>query len=474
MPRKKNVKKLEKNRGERPLSPIEEKLRSTSQENEMMEKVLKERKKRLAELEEVQARERLALGRSQDEMDNGEDSSAEGPRREFAGGPRRQMVGPRRMERESEEGLERQEEFERTLEQFTETQGMVDVYRLKDGNYAKMASIEAKDWGTGLETVAKRFGGGTFKVRLRAPDGTFAGETVVHYDEEAYPKPSEKITMQPQGVDQVAMLRAMNEMNERSNERMMSMMNGMMSTFASMNAGKSSMLNNMNDLMAFKEMLAEKKNPATELNTLVGVLQKGMELGANTSAPEESLLGSILGKVLNGDTISKLAQALSVPAAQAEVPQPPPAARQQLPAPRPQAPAKPKKEEGMSLFLKMYKPAILGYAKKKENPRKLAELIVSRIYAIKPDALLVVDDFLKLPDTKESIVYDYAPELRAYDAWVEKVMAQMSIVIAELAQGQKAKRAKNKAAKEAKETQGEPAETQQGASEAPPVEPQMP
>ena len=78
-----------------------------------------------------------------------------------------------------------------------------------------------------------------------------------------------------------------------------------------------------------------------------------------------------------------------------------------------------------------YVPVIMGYAKKNQHPKKTAELIVSRIGGINPNWLLIVDDFLKLPDTKEKFIYDYAPALREHDAWVTKVMKEMSAYIRE-------------------------------------------
>ena len=82
-------------------------------------------------------------------------------------------------------------------------------------------------------------------------------------------------------------------------------------------------------------------------------------------------------------------------------------------------------------FILAYKAVILGYARKNQSPKKTAELIVSRIGGINPNWLLIVDDFLKLPDTKEKFVFDYAPELREHEAWVDKVMKEMGIYIKE-------------------------------------------
>ena len=82
----------------------------------------------------------------------------------------------------------------------------------------------------------------------------------------------------------------------------------------------------------------------------------------------------------------------------------------------------------MNLFLMMYKPVIVNHAKANADPATLATQIVERI----PDAyILIVDDFLKMPTTKETIVYQYAPELREFDAWVDAVMLEMQKVIKE-------------------------------------------
>ena len=474
MPRKKG----QKAQSVKPLSQMEGQIKQTQLENEMLDSVLKEREKRLKKLEEMKARERLLLneGPLPGEGDNGEGEEIEGLPE-----PRHRFMSPRGIEREQQEMLQKQESFEKILSDFGDTQGRVEVYRLKDGVYHRMGSINANEWSDGLEGVAKRYGGGTFKVRLRAPDGSFAGETIVPFDEDAYPKPSEKAQLLPaivQAPDQSAMLRVITEMNERSNERQMMMMKTMMESMAAMSNNKpSSMLNNMNDLMAFKEMLAEKKNPANELGTLVSVLQKGMELGQSAAPAEGGILDGLLSKILSGDTIARVAQALA-PATQPQAeggadnpPPPPPAPRRQLPAPAAQGhqhqqqqqavrqnppPAK-REDDKMNLAVMMYKPVILGYAKNKVAPEKVAKMIVARIAAINEGWLIIVDDFLKLPDTKAKFVYSYAPELKPADKWVDAVMSEMAKTIQTMYQEAEVERPAKKAAAAKKPADKKPA-----------------
>jgi hypothetical protein len=64
------------------------------------------------------------------------------------------------------------------------------------------------------------------------------------------------------------------------------------------------------------------------------------------------------------------------------------------------------------LFIATYRPILAGYAQAGEEPRKVADMIIARI---PDDFLLVVDDVLKVPSTKETWVYRFAPELRQFD-----------------------------------------------------------
>lgn len=469
MPRKKGDKaKQAKARIAKPLSQMEQEIKKTQLENDMLEKTLKQKRKHLEELAEIKAQERLVLA----DDDNGELPEGEEPEPEPRELPRHRFMSPRGVAREQEEQLIRAENFDKTLEGFQQTEGKVHVYRLKDGVYCKMSVIEAKEWNDGLEGIAKRFGGGTFKVRLHAPDGTFAGETVQHFDEEAYPKPGANApaaVIVPPAPDMTPMLRMIQEQNAQARQDMKDTMMMIAEIFKSQNKPSNPLVGNINELMMFKEMMADKKNPASELSTLVGVLQKGMELGQAAAPVEEGgILGNLLGKLLNGDTLAKVATALTpaitppaeapaAPAAQAPVPRqlpPPPVAK---PPVRQNPPQKPKEDGKMNLIVAMYKPQIIGLAEKGEAPKKVAEQIVARIAAINDGWLLIVDDAIRLPGTKEKFVYGFAPELKKHDKWVTSVMKEMSLAIKRLIDEAAAEaRAEEAAAKAAKTPPPEP------------------
>jgi hypothetical protein len=447
MPRKKNTQS-----DPTKLSPIEQKAKAINLENESLDKALKEKKKRLDELERLNAQERLLTAGDPDpEAEGSEEGGAEGPSRFF---PRNLGIGgggvlrgePRNPE-QAEEFMRKQEDFERKMAEFVDTDGRVHVYRLKDGNnWAKMGSYSAKDWGGSLETVAKKFGGGTFKVRLHAPNGEFAGEQIVEYDEEAYPKPAAIAALVPvQNNNNSDMLKIMMEMQATMHRETQAQMANFMQTMAGVMGNKASLVSSVQDLAMFKEMFTDKTkvNPMDNMNTLLTVLQQGMNLGAQTAPPEGEggLISKLLGSFLTGENLNRVGDIMRtvVTAPQAPAPAPAPQAQpqRQLPPPAPKPAANPNPtvkegDNGMNLVVMAYKPIIMGYAKTKQNPKKTAEIIVSRIAAIKSEWLLIVDDFLKLPDTKEKFVYAYAPELKEYDAWVVKVMKEMSMYIKEL------------------------------------------
>lgn len=453
MPRK-NKDKAVKNPNE--LNPLEAKLKALTLENEMLDKALKERQKKLDHMERLNAQERLLTGEEPAEEENDDQPASPFFPRNLGIGGGGVVRNPNQSPEQADEYLRKQEDFERRLNEFQDTDGKVHIYRLKDGNnWAKMGTFSAKEWGGSLETVAKKFGGGTFKVRLHAPNGEFAGENIQEFDEEAYPKPSAiqaaVIPMQNNNLD---IVKAMQDMNEKGQERFMAMQAQFMQTMGQMLGQKSSMISNVQDLAMFKEMFQDKKpvNPLDNMNTLMTVLQQGMNLGAQTSAPvgeDGGILGKLLGSLMTGDNLARVGDIMRSAVTTPPASQPAPAPVRRLPAPpapaagaspapqeaeRPAAnPNPPQKENtGMNLALLAYKPIIMGYARTKQSPKKTAEIIVSRIGSINEGWLLIVDDFLKLPDTKEKFVYSYAPELKEFDVWVDKVMKEMGSYIKEL------------------------------------------
>lgn len=447
-------------------------MRDLNLENEMMDKVLAARKKKLEQLKAMKAEEELLIGSSAPEGDDTE--AAPGFEMFDSDTPQGRPFPPRRPYDRSPNGqLDRNSAFEATLAEFTETDGKVEIYRLKDNTYAKIGTYPAKEWGNSLESVAKKFGGGTYKIRLRAPDGTIGGETIVTFDEEAYPKPSQR-PVEP-AANPMELFKLMQEREEKNQDKFMVMMSTMMSTLANTIGQKSNMISNMNDLAHFKQLFADKDKPAPEpeekVMKLLEMFQTGMEFGAkNSGGDSEPSIMSMLAKVLTGDGLPRLTEALKVglqpppqlpprPRPQAPRPNPPvalvpPQAQQVLPLPAvsPATPApaadedgeeqpsdipaaSPQQEQPMSLasnfVVVTYKPVILGYAQHNADPRQVADMIIERVGRLNEGWLLIMDDFLKVPTTKELWVYGNAPELRAFDSWVDSVMAALAEGITE-------------------------------------------
>ena len=441
--------------GAKPLDALELKIKELSEKNEMLDRTLKEREKRLNKMEALNAQERILTGEA---PEAGEETDPDDggpspffPRNLGTGGGGVFRSRPSSPE-QADEYIRKQEEFEIQLRDFTQTEGKVDVYKLgSDGNtWEKMGSNSAKDWGTSLEKCAKTFGGGTYKVRLRAPNGTFVGENIVDFNVDAYPKPSAVAAAPLQRDNSAEMTKMMMEMQLRMHQESQAQQAQFMQTMATMMGQKASMINSVQDLALFKEMFAEKKtdkkSPTEDLNVLLTVLDQGMKLGAQTAPPEAEggggLLSKLLMNLLTGENVARVGDIMknAVQSPPARNPQPQLPAPGQAPVrkpaqPQPQAAshANPpqEKKEMKNPFILAYKAVILGYARKNQSPKKTAELIVSRIGGINPNWLLIVDDFLKLPDTKEKFVFDYAPELREHEAWVDKVMKEMGIYIKE-------------------------------------------
>jgi len=432
-------------------SKMTKEMAAVSLENEMLKKTLAERKKHLDELRKLKAEEAMLLS-GQDEGEGEGDGEGERLPPMAFGRRRMPFVAPRRPD----ERLANTEEFENTFAEFQNTDGKVEVYRLKDNTYAKIGAFPAKEWGDSLEGVAKKFGGGTFKVKLRSPDGTFSGETIVTFDEEAYPKPSQR--PQEPAVNHLELLRMLQEKEEKNQDKFMTMMTAMMTTLAQTIGGKSNMISTMSDLAHFKELFAndKKESPDEGVMKLLKMFEMGMEFKATNTPAVEGESGFLLGlakELLTGNNMTRLTEALKTtgkgnppvrpalpppavrpvaPAAMPPAPPPPPPAAAPAEA-APAQPEQPAQEEvemdlKTKLFLATYRPIILGYAKAGKDPRQVAEMIVARI----PDEyLLIVDDVLKVETTKEAWVYTYAPELREFDPWVSAVMSEMSVAIAE-------------------------------------------
>lgn len=424
-----------------PDTKMQNEMRNLDLTNAMMKKALAEQKKNLEEMRKLKAEQALLVGEDNDNQ--GFDDSPSRSRRPY--------------DRSPEGQIERSAEFENTLSEFTDTEGKVEVYRLKDNNYAKVGTFPAKEWGNSLENVAVKFGGGTYKVRLRCPDGTLGGETICTFDEEAYPKPSLR-PVDNTGANQMQLFEMMAQREEKNQDKFMLMMSTMMSTLANTIGQKTNMIANMSDLAQFKQLFGDKDKAkdggAESVEKFLNMFQMGMEFGQkNAGGDGEPSFMNLIMKALSGDGLPKLTEALkaSLP------PPPPPAAAPRAGAPRPAVrnipkslplpvqqgeaivpepannpePEAPQMSMVTKMFLSTYRPIILGYAKGNAEPSKVAELIVERVGALNEGWLLIVDDFLKVPTTKEMFVYANAPELREYEAWVDLVMVELSLAIAE-------------------------------------------
>jgi len=452
MPRKKN--KDQKPTPE--TSAMKRRMSDLALENDMMEKAIKRREENLKRLRAIQADEALALANQDPEDDPPP--------------PPPGMLANRRrfhIPQEGEDEGERAGEFERTLADFSSTDGRVEVYRYRDNTYAKVGSFPAKEWGDSLEGIAKRFGGGTFKVELRDPNGTFAGKTIVHFDEDAYPKPSAK-TVEPVS-NNIEILRIMQENSDRNSQQMMTMLTTMMTTLASSLGNKQNLISNINELASFKDLFGPKTVDDDEkAMKFLKMFETGMSMGKKLTPGESgegSFLGGLLREVLSGENGLRLTEMLksaarpapgngnggrraapapapgsrppalppdirpnplSEPAGQPELePQPQPEERQEHePMPQPDVDVKTK------MMIAMYRPILFGHAQKNADPETVAEMILKRISS--DDFLLIVDDAIQSPVTKELWVYSFAPELRDYDKWVGLVMAAMSRQIREM------------------------------------------
>lgn len=428
MPRKKS----KKEEPQIEVSELELELAEKKKENEQLKAVIEEREKLLKKYEELEAKERLMKINKMKESGEleVEDTSDEEEDKEIDFSEIVKDIKPSISDIPQ---TTKKDEFEKLLEQFNEqNKGTLEVYRIDGGRQIKIGRFSVRDIGSDLDSIARKFGGGEYRLRLRNPDGTFAGEITEYYDEIAYPRPTMNNNFIPmynpsQNSDISAILTSIYQMNKENQLMIMNLMTKMVESIGQRNQ----FINSIKDIVEIKELVSPKvkeENPVKSIDTLINVLLKGIELGKMNNEGGESDVSIIMDLVKSVIPVLT-AKSIPKPTIEQVMKEVKDKVENQVKQVEQvneikQIEQKPVNSGGIdmsnNIILKMYKPYIIEFAKSNKNPKDVAMVIFSKI----PEQYLpICYDFILYPDRFTEIV-KWIPELKDYKEWVDKVLEE--------------------------------------------------
>lgn len=437
---KKNQKPNQINQSEVPsneLSELDKELLKIKEDTEKKKVIISEAKKILEEykklraeleLEEQQLKSKLNQNRIED-MDNVEDEDIEDDNNE--------------KEKIKEPDL-REEKFTQLLEQFNQNnEGFIEIYRIKEnGMRTKIGKYPIKDVGTDIDFVAQKFGGGDYLIVLKDSKGRFQGQIMESYDEMAYPKPNSTpignanpVVINTSQNESLAQIVAMMEKSfQQQLEAQKTMAQQLLEiTKASVS---SSPIKSLKDLVELKALLQEKENnPLKNIEILMGLFTKGMEFGSTlsqSSSDDDSFIGLIkdlIPMVISQKKANSVEEAKQYIQSALKINQPqnnqnpPQFLEQKTQATQPNQQIEYKGDDmklsGMgNLILNLYRGELLKLANANYNPQEVADMILLKL---PQDYYGIALDITKNPD-RLKIVYEYLPELKEYEKWVEAVL----------------------------------------------------
>ena len=357
------------------------------------------------------------------------------------------------------------EEIQSLLSQLGDDDHKITVARWNNQEklFARLDSYSHKEFD--LDTLGDAYGGGKYKIMVFRPNGQIRFTKVVVIDSAKKPKidPAQMVStaqgaqviMAPQ-QDNSKMFDLMVQQNNRSQEMFMVLVTKMAEAFASKAAPAApapSIVKDLSDVLAIQKMLEAKGDPAqNNMNTMLGVLKQGLELGqlaspnsgeGNSGGGVMDIVTGLLGKFVGNQPgfADKVVGALApmarpnppAPAPQRPMVQPTVQAQPQpqisqtpAPVPAPQVeeavvettPKEQTMDLGLRLVIAMYKGPVLDMAKQDFDAEKAADIIIMRI----PESYYPLClDFTAKPD-RLAVVTQFIPELQQFSPWVDKVL----------------------------------------------------
>ena len=323
-------------------------------------------------------------------------------------------------------------------------EGKVHVSRITpEGRRKRIGTYRKEDFENDPDIVPRKFGGGTFYFQIADEHGHFVDNFTFEYDEAAWPMPESPgadmgpgympAPSQPE-TSPIDLMRAMQEHSDKSQERLMMIMNTMFSNIATALGNKQAERSKLEDLKELLSLVKENHKSDSGPDKLIEVIKLGMELG-NGSAPAESegFLGILGKKLVNDGILEKVLTALKGGSNPPIYTPPPPAARQiqsdtevipQMPAETVPA-IKPEYYDHHAV--KMYGPLAVIYAKSNIPTMKVAEQIAAQIPEHSPAEAKTLE-ILNKADFVDFVSL-YQPELKKYPAWVMGVRDDLKAIL---------------------------------------------
>lgn len=285
------------------------------------------------------------------------------------------------------------------------------VYKVQEnGETSKLGSYSVSEWPERMEKVAKKAGGGNFKILFKDGHGRTVKQTTQTFDTDFYKQEDEE---KKAGSDLMTLLmsqaqearREAAEARRESAETMRTLITAMMAPKAETGLFKSAQ-----DVAAIGALF--KGNDKTDP---METLRMGIELGMKMSEGKEP--ASTLDKVL--ETMAPAAlqlmsriQPKGAPAARPAASPAPAALPKPLEPPTPESAA----EDPIKAhpFYKQYVPKILAAAKGNEPAGEWAEMITDIVPGIYHPHLVGI---MEKPDLVE-FLGSYEPEARNYAPWI--------------------------------------------------------
>jgi hypothetical protein len=438
---KKNQKPNQKNQQEVPANDISEldkellKIKEDTEKKKVIiseaKKILDEYKKLRAELELEEQQLKAKLNQQKvDEIDDEEDLD--------------DFENEKEPENVKEPENIKEEKFTQLLEQFNQNnEGFIEIYRIKEnGMRTKIGKYPIKDVGTDIDFVAQKFGGGDYLIVLKDSKGRFQGQITESYDEMAYPKPNNITSVgnsnpvvinTSQGESLAQIVQMMEKSFQQQLETQKTMAQQLLEiTKASVS---SSPIKSLKDLVELKALLQEKENnPLKNIEILMGLFTKGMEFGSTISQSNDDdsfigLIKDLIPMIISQKKANSVEEAKQYIQSALKLnqpqhnPNPPQVLEQKIEPTQPNQQIEYKGEDmkpsGIgNLILNLYRGELLKLASSNYNPEEVADMILLKL---PQDYYGIALDIANNPD-RLKIVFEYLPELKNYEKWVEAVL----------------------------------------------------
>ncbi len=294
-------------------------------------------------------------------------------------------------------------------------EGKIEVFKMTAGTPCKVGTYQLDDYPDIMESIARKHGGGDYRIRFKNPRGEYVGQDTQSFDPDAYAKPGAALAA-PAGGDLMAQLLAQMQARE---DRLMSKID---SQQAQMNAllleivkagqqggGHTRSAEEMLALMKMaKEMGGEKESPLGAVRDIIEAVSMLQGAGV-TEAPNPINLAidkafQLIGPLLGAWAAKQAGATGPTPARPAALPAPAPnpalprAQEAALPAPAPSSPIPASTPAAAPVAtpdprLKGYAASLLQAASAGASPDRTADMVLAAISDDEVDALhAMVDD----------------------------------------------------------------------------------